>query len=98
MWERLTEDEVLDVQLDTLSAGEFVREVCRWLGRRLDPSRLPPGWDDVAQANDNASGSPPDAGTDVTAVNSDTVDGWPAQPDESEDGLAPFTVPKPDSS
>ncbi|MGK9237032.1 hypothetical protein KXS07_18300, partial [Inquilinus limosus] len=35
VWERLTEDEVLDVQLDTLSAGEFVREVCRWLGRRL---------------------------------------------------------------
>ncbi|WP_034851392.1 hypothetical protein, partial [Inquilinus limosus] len=92
------EDEVLDVQLDTLSAGEFVREVCRWLGRRLDPSRLPQGWDDVAKANDNASGSPPDAGTDITAVNPDTGHGWPEPPDESDDGRPPSGPRKLDSS
>ncbi|MGK9235162.1 hypothetical protein KXS07_26115, partial [Inquilinus limosus] len=87
VWERLTEDEVLDVQLDTLSAGEFVREVCRWLGRRLDPSRLPQGWDDVLGADDNA-GSTGD-GTDVAAMATEVGDGWPEPPD------APA---KPDSS
>ncbi len=98
VWERLTEDEVLDVQLDTLSAAEFVREVCRWLGRRLDPSRLPQGWDDIAKANDNASGSPPDADTDVTAVNADTGDGSPEQPDEFDDVRPPPVPAKLDSS
>ncbi|MGK9167775.1 hypothetical protein KXR53_15825 [Inquilinus limosus] len=98
VWERLTEDEVLDVQLDTLSAGEFVREVCRWLGRRLDPSRLPQGWDDVAGANDNASGNPPDAGMDITAVNPDTGDGWPSQADELDDVRPPPVPAKLDSS
>ncbi|MGK9168819.1 hypothetical protein KXR53_21065 [Inquilinus limosus] len=97
VWERLTEDEVLDVQLDTLPADEFVREVCRWLGRRLDPSRLPPGWDDVLEANDNASGGPPGEGTDCLIADVEAGDGWPG-PDEAEDGLALFTLPKPDSS
>ncbi|WP_034853774.1 hypothetical protein [Inquilinus limosus] len=96
VWERLTEDEVLDVQLDTLSAAEFVREVCRWLGRRLDPSRLPQGWDDVLGANDNAGSAGTEA--DTVAADPDAEDGWPSQPDKSEDGLAPFTCPKPDSS
>ena len=31
-WERLVEDEILDAQLDTLSAAEFVQEVCRKIG------------------------------------------------------------------
>ncbi|WP_225767018.1 hypothetical protein [Inquilinus sp. Marseille-Q2685] len=96
VWERLTEDEVLDVQLDTLPAGEFVREVCRWLGRRLDPSRLPQGWDDVLGANDNAGSS--GDGMAAVAMASDAGDGWPEQPDESEDGRPPPGLPKPDSS
>ncbi|MGK9170818.1 hypothetical protein KXR53_31270, partial [Inquilinus limosus] len=86
VWERLTEDEVLDVQLDTLPADEFVREVCRWLGRRLDPGRLPQGWDDVAGANDNA-GSAGD-GTTV-AADLKAGHGWPEQPDAPEDGRPP---------
>ncbi|MFE0756542.1 hypothetical protein ACFW16_21445 [Inquilinus sp. NPDC058860] len=98
VWERLTEDEVLDVRIDTLPPDEFVREICRWLGRRLDPSRLPQGWDDVLEADDDASGSPPDAGTDVTAVNPDTGDDWPEQPDEFDDGRPPSVPAKPDSS
>ena len=31
--ERLVEDEILDVQIDTLSPEEFLREVCRKIGR-----------------------------------------------------------------
>lgn len=98
VWERLTEDEVLDVRIDTMPPDEFVREVCRWLGRRLDSSRLPQGWDDLLEANDNASGSPPDAGMVVTAVNADTENGWPEQPDGFDDGHLPPVSAKPDSS
>ncbi|MGK9236611.1 hypothetical protein KXS07_34065, partial [Inquilinus limosus] len=97
VWERLTEDEVLDVQLDTLSAAEFVREVCRWLGRRLDPSRLPPGWDDVAKANDNASGLPMEAAGTATADHEPAED-WPRTPDEIDSGRPVPRPPKPDSS
>ncbi|MGK9233609.1 hypothetical protein KXS07_33300 [Inquilinus limosus] len=96
VWERLTEDEVLDVQLDTLSAAEFVREVCRWLGRRLDPSRLPPGWDDVLGADDNA-GSAGD-GTDTGAMAAEAGHDWPKQPDAPGDGRSPSMPAKPDSS
>ncbi|MGK9166448.1 hypothetical protein KXR53_09140 [Inquilinus limosus] len=96
VWERLTEDEVLDVRIDTLPADEFVREVCRWLGRRLDPSRLPQGWDDVAGANDNAGS--PGASSDSAAVDPETRGGWPEQPDEAEVGHPPTRLPKPDSS
>ncbi|MGK9231825.1 hypothetical protein KXS07_09360 [Inquilinus limosus] len=98
VWERLTEDEVLDVQLDTLSAAEFVREVCRWLGRRLDPSRLPQGWDDVLRANDNASGGPPGEGTECLVADAEAGDGWPEQPDALEVGRSPSAPTKPDSS
>ncbi|WP_225766812.1 hypothetical protein [Inquilinus sp. Marseille-Q2685] len=96
VWERLTEDEVLDVQLDTLPAGEFVREVCRWLGRRLDPSRLPQGWDDVLGANDNAGSS--GDGTAAVAMASDAGDDRPEQPDTLDAGRLPSSPPKPDSS
>ncbi|WP_155888500.1 hypothetical protein [Inquilinus limosus] len=96
VWERLTEDEVLDVQLDTLSAGEFVREVCRWLGRRLDPSRLPQGWDDVLGANDNAGSA--GEGTDAAVVASDAGNGWSEQPDAPGDGRPSPSLPKLDSS
>ncbi|MGK9234440.1 hypothetical protein KXS07_33985 [Inquilinus limosus] len=96
VWERLTEDEVLDVQLDTLSAAEFVREVCRWLGRRLDPSRLPPGWDDVLGADDNAGS--PGAGPDVIAADAEAGDGWPEPPDALENERPPSGPRKLDSS
>ncbi|MFE0756402.1 hypothetical protein ACFW16_20740 [Inquilinus sp. NPDC058860] len=97
VWERLTEDEVLDVRIDTLPPDEFVREVCRWLGRRLDPSRLPQGWDDVLEADDDASGSPPGAEPECIAV-TEAGDGWPERPDTLEDGRPPPGLPKPDSS
>ncbi|MGK9171228.1 hypothetical protein KXR53_33365 [Inquilinus limosus] len=96
VWEKLTEDEVLDVQLDTLPADEFVREVCRWLGRRLDPSRLPQGWDDVLGANDNAGTAGEDIG--VAAADPGAGDGWPPQPDEPEGGRPPSMPAKLDSS
>ncbi|WP_186002998.1 hypothetical protein, partial [Mycobacterium sp. KBS0706] len=33
VWEHLVEDEILDEQLDTLSPEDFMREVCRKIGR-----------------------------------------------------------------
>ncbi|WP_026872553.1 hypothetical protein [Inquilinus limosus] len=96
VWERLAEDEVLDVQLDTLSAGEFVREVCRWLGRRLDPSRLPQGWDDVAGVRDDAGSA--GEGTAAVAVAAEARHDWPPQSDVLEEGHPPSSPPKPDSS
>jgi len=88
--EKLAEDEILDVQIDTLSAADFVREVCRWLGRRPDPARLPRGWDD--EANDNA-GAP---GAVVVAADPEAGDGR-AEPPE-DDGRPPSRLPPPDSS
>ena len=49
VWEWLVEDEILDVQLDTLSPEEFLREVCRKIGRMPPSVRLPQGWDDAAE-------------------------------------------------
>ncbi len=46
-WRSLVEDEILDAQLDTLSAEEFVREVCRKIGH--PPVRLPQSWDEGAE-------------------------------------------------
>jgi len=97
VWERLAEDEVLDVRIDTLTPDEFVREICRWLGRRLDPSRLPQGWDDVLEADDNAgsSGAEPEG---IVATEAEAGDDWPEQPDTLEDGGPPPKAPQPDSS
>uniref|UniRef100_UPI00055843B7 hypothetical protein n=1 Tax=Inquilinus limosus TaxID=171674 RepID=UPI00055843B7 len=75
---------------------EFVREVCRWLGRRLDPSRLPPGWDDVLGANDTTGSA--GEGTDAGVVAADAGDGWSEQPDAPGDGRSPSMPAKPDSS
>jgi hypothetical protein len=94
-WERLTEDEVLDAQIDTLSPDEFVREVCRRIGRPPDPIPLPQGWDDgleagpEAGANDNA-GSP---GGGAERIAAEPGDGPP-----EEEGCPPSGPPVPDSS
>ena len=88
VWEKLVEDEILDVQIDTLSAEDFVREVCRWLGRRPDPALLPRGWDDGDTAGaPGADCADPGAG-----------DGWAEPAEESEDGCPPSRLPPPDSS
>ncbi len=43
VWEKLVEDEILDMQLDTLSPEAFVQAVCRKLGRPPPGIPLPPG-------------------------------------------------------
>ena len=89
-WEKLTEDEVLDAQIDTLSPEEFVREVCRRIGRPFEPAPLLQGGDDgleagpEAGANDNAG--PPPESAEVTA---EAGDG---------EGCPPSGPPAPDSS
>ncbi|MGO1075373.1 hypothetical protein [Inquilinus sp. CA228] len=90
VWESLVEDEILDVQLDTLSPEEFLREVCRKIGR-MPPSAPPPqGWDDTIDL--------PGPSVECVAASSLPGDGWAEPPDESADGHPPPRLPKPDSS
>jgi hypothetical protein len=98
VWEKLVEDEILDVQLDTLSPEEFVREVCRKIGRPPDPAWLPRGWDQDADSggvNDNAG--PPGGSADIVDSNPEAGSGWAEPPAESGDGCPPSRMPKPDS-
>ncbi|MGO1076178.1 hypothetical protein [Inquilinus sp. CA228] len=91
--ETLVEDEILDVQLDTLSPEEFVREVCRKIGRPPDPAWLPQGWDDVAEARDV-----PPAETAEAIADRRPAEDWSIELDESADGR-PLPQPStPDSS
>ncbi|MGO1079799.1 hypothetical protein [Inquilinus sp. CA228] len=87
VWETLVEDEILDVQLDTLSPEEFVREVCRKIGRPPPSIRLPQGWDDIAAAR-----------TDDSLADREPAQDWPLAPDESAAGRPMPKPPKPDSS
>ncbi|MFE0757720.1 hypothetical protein ACFW16_27415 [Inquilinus sp. NPDC058860] len=92
VWESLVEDEILDAQLDTLSPEEFLREVCRKIGR-MPPSASPPqGWDegDIIDL--------PGTSVEFVAAASLPGDGWAEPPDESGDGRPPTRLPKPDSS
>ncbi|MGO1077681.1 hypothetical protein [Inquilinus sp. CA228] len=89
-WERLVEDEILDAQLDTLSAVEFVQEVCRKIGYPPDPIRLPQSWDETVEAKTPAA--------ETEAADGEAADDWSAEPDESDAGR-PLPQPwKPDSS
>ena len=92
VWESLVEDEILDVQLDTLSPEEFLREVCRKIGR-MPPSAPPPqGWDEADTIG------LPGPSLECVAASSLPEDGWAEPPDESVDGFPPSRPPKPDSS
>ncbi|OWJ60829.1 hypothetical protein [Inquilinus limosus] len=88
VWERLTEDEILDVQLDLLSPEDFVRAVSRRIGLPPDPSWLPPGWADeavtVEVVEEAAEGAP--------------ILSWPRPLNDSAAGLPVPPPPKPDSS
>ncbi len=52
VWEKLVEDEILDMQLDTLSPEAFVQAVCRKLGRPPPRIRLPQGCGDGRRDGD----------------------------------------------
>ena len=94
VWEHLVEDEILDEQLDTLSPEEFMREVCRKIGRSPPhPIRVPQGWDDGAEATD---GEPAEPAEDV--ADPSPAEAWPHPSDESEPGRPMPEPPKPDSS
>jgi hypothetical protein len=75
VWETLVEDEILDVQLDTLSPEELLREVCRKIGRMPPSDRPPQGRDDAAEAE-------PDDGLADHEAEADR----PRSPDESAIG------------
>jgi len=89
--ETLAEDEILDVQIDMLSPEDFVRAVCRKIGRPPDPAWLPQGWDDGAEAT--AVEAPP-----AETVEGTSAESWPRAPDESAAGWALPKPWKPDSS
>ncbi len=89
--ERLVEDEILDVQIDTLSPEEFLREVCRKIGRPPHPIRMPEDMDDVVEMEAD-NGPPPNL------ADREPVEDWPLAPDESAAGRPLSKPPKPDSS
>ncbi|MBW8724294.1 MAG: hypothetical protein JF625_03935, partial [Inquilinus limosus] len=89
-WETLVEDEVLDAQLDTLSAAEFVQAVCRKIGHPPDPIRLPQSWDETIEAK-----APP---PEIEAADHEAADDWSVEPDESDAGRPVPAPSKPDSS
>ncbi|WP_429224255.1 hypothetical protein [Inquilinus ginsengisoli] len=88
-WESLVEDEILDAQLDTLSAEEFVQAVCRKIGH---PSvRLPQSWDEGAEMT-------PVPPRETEAADCETADDWSAEPAESDTGRREPGPPNPDGS
>ncbi|MBW8728405.1 MAG: hypothetical protein JF625_25095, partial [Inquilinus limosus] len=101
--ERLTEDEILDVQLDTLSPEDFLREVCRKIGRPPPSIPLPPGpegregpEDRDDGANDNAGSSGTRSG--VVVLHPEARNRRAEPPEEPGDGPPPSRLPRPDSS
>ncbi|WP_225772886.1 hypothetical protein [Inquilinus sp. Marseille-Q2685] len=94
-WERLVEDEILDAQLDTLSAAEFVQAVCRRIGHPPDPIRLPRSWDEIL---DPPAAGPRAPAERAEAADREPMDGWSAEPDASDAGRPVPEPSKPDSS
>ncbi|OWJ56175.1 hypothetical protein [Inquilinus limosus] len=95
--ERLNEDDVLDAQLDLLSPEEFLREVCRKIGRPPPSIPLPPGLEDLdgpdEGANDNSG-----LGAGGAAARAGGGEGWAEPTEESAEGCPPPRQPTPDSS
>ncbi len=89
--ESLVEDEMLDAQLDTLSAEEFVREVCRKIGHL--PVRLPQSWDEGAEMTPVPPRRP-------KLLIAKTTDDWSAKPGDTDPAPAGRMPepPNPDSS
>ncbi|MGL4960799.1 MAG: hypothetical protein ACRC67_06180, partial [Inquilinus sp.] len=87
VWETLVEDEILDAQFDTLSPEEFLREVCRKIGRMPPSDRPPQGWSDGAETR-----------TDDALADGEPAQDWPQAPDESVAGRPLPKPPKSDSS
>ena len=97
--ETLTEDEILDVQIDSLSPDEFVQAVCRKIGFPPPSIPLPQGWDDEAAIRE-ADTLPARAGD---AVDCEPADHEPAEPrpHQANESVAGRPIPepsKPDSS
>ncbi|MGF6233069.1 hypothetical protein QFZ27_007024 [Inquilinus ginsengisoli] len=88
-WESLVEDEILDAQMDTLSAEEFVREVCRKIGH--PPVRLPQSWDEGCEMT-------PVPPRETEAADRETADDWSVEPADSATGRHVPEPPDPDSS
>jgi hypothetical protein len=93
VWEKLVEDEILDMQLDTLSPEAFVQAVCRKLGRPPPGIPLPQGCGDGEAVDADV----PPAET-AGAADPELAEGWPRPPDDSDAGRLPPMPPKPDSS
>jgi hypothetical protein len=108
--ETLVEDEILDVQIDSLSPDEFVQAVCRKIGFPPPSIPLPQAWDDGANDNAGSSGSSgssgpsgpsgpsgrPDAAPECIAAHAEAGDGR-AEPEPGDDPSPP-RPPQPDSS
>jgi len=87
VWETLVEDEILDAQFDTMSPEEFLREVCRKIGRMPPSDPPPPGGDEGA-----------DMKAETGLADCEPAQDWPQAPDESAAGRPLPKPPKSDSS
>ncbi|KGM34334.1 hypothetical protein [Inquilinus limosus] len=86
VWEKLAEDEILDVRLDLLSPEEFVREVSRKIGFPPDPSWLPPGWaDEAVTVEVVAETAEPEPAEDRPRPLDDSAAGLPLSPPSKPD-------------
>ncbi|MFE0759386.1 hypothetical protein ACFW16_35920 [Inquilinus sp. NPDC058860] len=93
-WEALVEDEILDAQLDTLSAAEFVQAVCRKIGHPPNPIRLPRSWDEMFEP----PAAEPPAPAKTETADRETAEDWPEASDASATGRSVPEPSKPDSS
>jgi hypothetical protein len=84
--EDLVEDEILDVQIDSLSPQEFVQAVCRKIGLPPDPSWVPRGWDEAGEV------------APAKTVERRSAEGWSRPPDEAAAGRSMPKPWRPDSS
>ncbi|MBW8726614.1 MAG: hypothetical protein JF625_15865 [Inquilinus limosus] len=94
VWEKLVEDEILDMQLDTLSPEAFVQAVCRKLGRPPPGIPLPQGCGEGTEMA-TADGAPAET---AEAASHEPMEGWSVEPDESAAGRAMPRPSRPDSS
>ncbi|WP_342238953.1 hypothetical protein [Inquilinus sp. OTU3971] len=87
--ETLVEDEILDVQIDTLSPEEFLQAVCRKIGRPPHPIRQPGDADEVVEATADDV-LPAEAAESM--ADCEPAGDWSVEPDESDAGRP---LPKP---
>ena len=96
--EQLTEDEILDAQIDALSPDEFVQAVCRKIGFPPPSIPLPQAWDDAAAihpADALAADALPAQAGDATDCESGDREPAGPRPHQANESFAGRPMPEP---